>query len=54
MEGGKVPKDPWGNDFIYISPGVHSKDYDLICLGADGEEGGEGFDADIYSWAMED
>jgi len=52
LESRKVPKDPWGNDFIYISPGAHG-DYDLISYGADGEPGGEGYDADIESWNME-
>jgi len=52
LEKGKVPKDPWGNDFIYISPGSHG-DFDLICLGKDGEPGGEGVDQDINNWEIE-
>lgn len=48
----KVPKDPWGNDYIYISPGEHG-DFDIICYGADGEEGGEGKNTDIRSWELE-
>jgi len=55
-EGGyleRVPKDPWGNDYIYISPGIHSKDYDIISYGQDGEQGGEGANADIVSWDLE-
>ena len=40
LEKGKVPKDPWGNDFVYVSPGSHG-DFDLSCLGKDGEAGGE-------------
>ncbi len=52
LEGHKIPKDPWGNPYIYISPGVHDKDFDIISLGADGEEGGEGNDADIQSWNL--
>jgi len=47
-----IPEDPWGNEYIYICPGEH-EDFDLISLGADGEEGGEGFDSDIYSWKLE-
>jgi general secretion pathway protein G len=47
-----IPKDPWGNEYVYISPGEHG-DFDLISLGADGEEGGEGYDADIKSWKLE-
>ena len=43
-----VPNDPWGNPYIYLSPGeVNLRSYDLISLGADGELGGEGEDADI-------
>jgi hypothetical protein len=44
------PKDPWGNDWAYRSPGQYS-DFELVCLGADGAAGGEGEDADIVSWA---
>lgn len=54
-EGGyidRIPKDPWDNNYVYISPGVHG-DYDLYSYGADGEEGGEGKDADIQSWNLE-
>jgi len=52
LEKGKVPKDPWDNDFVYISPGAHG-DYDLICRGADGEPDGEGKNKDINSWESE-
>ncbi|MCB1663443.1 MAG: type II secretion system major pseudopilin GspG [Pseudomonadales bacterium] len=45
----KVPKDPWGNEYLYLSPGAQGK-FDLYSLGADGREGGEGVDADITSW----
>jgi len=44
-----LPKDPWGNDFIYLSPGVHG-DFDILSYGADGQPGGSGFDADIGNW----
>jgi hypothetical protein len=43
-------KDPWGKPFIYVYPGLHG-DYDLVCYGKDGVEGGDGLDADITSWA---
>jgi len=49
LEKGKVPKDPWKNEFIYVSPGSHG-DFDITSLGADGEPGGEDFDKDINSW----
>lgn len=49
----KVPVDPWGNSYVYISPGLHSHNFDLISYGADGQAGGEGFDADINSWELD-
>jgi general secretion pathway protein G len=52
LEKGKVPLDPWGNDFVYISPGLHG-DFDLMSYGPDGEPGGEGNDADINNWEIE-
>lgn len=48
----KVPKDPWENAYLYLSPGVHD-DFDLISYGPDGESGGEGDDADIESWNID-
>lgn len=45
-------KDPWGNDYLYIAPGTHGE-YDLYTLGADGQTGGEGPDADIGNWSIE-
>ncbi len=45
----RVPRDAWGNEFIYLSPGVHG-DFDLMSYGADGRPGGTGFDADIGNW----
>lgn len=44
-----IPKDPWGNDYVYRVPGEYG-DYDLIALGADGTEGGDGENQDINSW----
>lgn len=52
LEKRKVPKDPWGNDYVYLSPGLHG-DFDLISYGADGEPGGEGKDKDLNSWEIE-
>ena len=49
----KVPVDPWGNRYIYICPGVASKDYDLESYGKDGEDGGIDDNADIESWNLE-
>jgi general secretion pathway protein G len=52
LEKGKVPKDPWKNEFIYISPGVHG-DFDIISYGSDGVPGGEGQNIDINNWEIE-
>jgi general secretion pathway protein G len=54
QEGGylsKVPKDPWGRDYLYVSPGENS-DVDVYSLGADGQEGGDGENADIGNWTL--
>jgi len=45
----EIPKDPWGNNFEYRSPGEHG-DYDLVSYGADSVEGGEDNNRDIVSW----
>ena len=45
----RIPKDPWGNDFVYTCPGENG-DYDLMSYGADGQAGGTGENADITSW----
>jgi general secretion pathway protein G len=47
-----IPVDPWGSPYIYVSPGLNG-DFDIISLGADGEEGGEGGDADINNWEIQ-
>ena len=52
LEKGKVPKDPWGNEFIYLSPGIQG-DYDITSYGADGVPGGEDENKDINSWEIE-
>jgi len=52
LEHGTVPADPWGNDFVYLSPGVQG-DFDLSSYGPDGEAGGEGDDADVNNWELE-
>jgi len=46
-----IIEDPWGNDYIYICPGIHDEyGYDLISFGSDGCEGGSGDAEDIVSW----
>ena len=49
----KVPLDPWNNKYVYISPGVHNKDYELESYGKDGEDGGAGDNADVESWNLD-
>lgn len=44
-----IPKDPWGNEFVYRTPGENGP-FDLLSLGADKSEGGEGEDRDVVSW----
>ncbi|KOO06617.1 type II secretion system major pseudopilin GspG [Vibrio hepatarius] len=55
-EGGyikRLPNDPWGNDYQYLSPGDKGS-IDIFTLGADGQEGGEGANADIGNWNIQD
>jgi general secretion pathway protein G len=49
LEKSTVPKDPWGNPYVYLAPGTHG-DYDLLSYGADGASGGEGRYADVTNW----
>ena len=47
----RLPKDPWGHPYRYLSPGVHAE-IDVFSYGADGAQGGSGRDADIGSWNL--
>lgn len=49
MQKSAVPKDPWGKEYQYVSPGVHG-DFDISSLGKDGTVGGDGYNKDINSW----
>ena len=54
LPNGEVPTDPWGNAYLYFSPGTHGNNpYEIISLGKDGKEGGAEADADITSYALE-
>ncbi|GAB4334011.1 MAG: type II secretion system major pseudopilin GspG [Candidatus Abyssubacteria bacterium] len=54
LETEEIPKDAWGNEYIYRSPATNERfDYEVISLGADGLEGGEGENADIVSWSIQ-
>jgi general secretion pathway protein G len=48
--GAAALKDPWGNDIVYKAPGEQNRPFDLMSLGADGKEGGEGANRDVKSW----
>ncbi|HXF93688.1 MAG TPA: type II secretion system major pseudopilin GspG [Nitrospiraceae bacterium] len=48
----KIPEDPWGNPYKYLSPSPHGE-YEIISLGTDGEVGGEGVNADITNWNLD-
>jgi general secretion pathway protein G len=47
----RLPKDPWGHPYLYLSPGRNGE-IDVLSLGADGQPGGEGNDADIGNWML--
>ena len=47
----RLPRDPWGNPYQYLSPGLRGE-VDVFRFGADGVAGGEGFDADVGSWNL--
>ncbi|HHL4594685.1 TPA: type II secretion system protein GspG [Escherichia coli] len=49
----RLPKDPWGNDYQYLSPGEKGL-FDVYTLGADGQENGEGAGADIGNWNLQE
>ena len=49
----RVPKDPWGNPYLYLNPG-NNGEIDVYTLGRDGRPGGEGIDADIGNWNIGD
>jgi general secretion pathway protein G len=52
LKKGRVPKDPWDNDYIYLSPGTNG-DYDIISYGSDGVPEGDGINKDISNWDIE-
>jgi general secretion pathway protein G len=48
-----VPKDPWGNAYVYTSPGKNGRDYEIESMGRDGKPGGESYDADISTTTLD-
>jgi general secretion pathway protein G len=53
LKPARIPKDPWGKDYLYFSPGNEGREYEIISYGPDGEPGGEDKNADIESWKIE-
>jgi general secretion pathway protein G len=49
LDSTDLPKDAWGYDFVYVAYPESGKPYMVVSYGADGQEGGEGYDADLYS-----
>ncbi len=47
LEKTAVPLDPWGREYAYLAPGTHGEPFEVICYGADGEEGGADYAADL-------
>jgi general secretion pathway protein G len=55
-EGGyvkRISNDPWGNPYQYVFPGTRGQEFDLYTFGADSQEGGEGENADIGNWNLD-
>lgn len=50
LKGTEIPVDPWDGEYLYFSPGDDGRPYEIISMGADGREGGEGYNADLSSW----
>jgi len=53
LKPARIPKDPWGKEFLYFSPGNEGREYEIVSYGPDNEQGGEGKNADIESWKIE-
>ncbi len=53
LKSRSLPTDPWGNPYRYLQPGTRGGAYDLYSLGADGQPGGDGVDADIGNWNID-
>jgi general secretion pathway protein G len=53
LKPARIPKDPWGKDFLYFAPGNEGREYEIVSYGPDNEQGGEGKNADIESWKIE-
>lgn len=54
LDTNRIPLDPWGYPYQYLSPGLEGRSYDIISMGQDGRRGGEGWNKDIESWNLEE
>ncbi len=52
LDANEIPKDPWGRDYQYSQPGPDGHDFEVKSLGANGQPGGSGYDAEIVSWDL--
>jgi general secretion pathway protein G len=53
LEQDSVPNDPWGNPYVYVSPGSDGHDFEVVSLGEDASPGGDGYAADIQSFDLQ-
>jgi len=52
LDRATLPRDPWNNDYLYLVPGRAREPFEILCYGANGQQGGEGADADLSSSAL--
>lgn len=52
LEQDSIPADPWGNPYIYVSPGSSGHDFEIVSYGQDGVPGGSDYNQDIESWDL--
>ena len=53
LDANEIPDDPWGNPYQYTEPGPDGHQYEVKSLGANGQPGGDGYDAEIVSWDLQ-
>ena len=53
LDADSVPKDPWGNPYVYTCPGAEGHEFEIVSYGADGQKGGTEYNADIVSWNLQ-
>lgn len=53
LESDAIPDDPWGGKYQYTYPGKKGHDFEIVCYGSDGAQGGDGYAEDIVSWNLQ-